>query len=101
MIARHPSYLPYLKQHLTAESVAEYFSHYFESAEDSSAAAADKVTRFDVPGINALNFLLEDVLDGGGIASMRPDPLGKAFAQMLLDFKMEGMPSKDQIEKDF
>jgi hypothetical protein len=39
-----------------------------------------------VPGIRAINFVLHDVLGGGGIASLRNDPQGKGFAQMLLDF---------------
>jgi hypothetical protein len=38
-----------------------------------------------VPGIAALNFVLHEALDGGGMASLRNDPLGKGFAQMLLD----------------
>ena len=32
-----------------------------------------------------LNFVLEEALGGGGAASLRNDPQGKAFAQMLLD----------------
>ena len=35
--------------------------------------------------------MLEGALDGGGIASTRPDPLGKSFAQMLLDMEVEGI----------
>ena len=31
--------------------------------------------RYDVPGIHGLNFVLESSLGGGGIASIRPDPL--------------------------
>ncbi len=41
-----------------------------------------------------MNFLLRGALDGGGIASTRPDPLGKAFAQMLLDIEVDGIPQK-------
>ena len=33
-----------------------------------------------------LNFLLENALGGGGVASLRIDPQGKAFAQQLLEF---------------
>jgi hypothetical protein len=43
------------------------------------------VTRFDVPGIGGFNFVLERALDGGGMASLRNDPLGKGFAQIMLD----------------
>ena len=31
-----------------------------------------------------MNFLLHDVLGGGGIASLRCDPQGKGYAQLLL-----------------
>ena len=36
----------------------------------------------------SLNFLLHDSLGGGGIASVRIDPQGKGFAQMLLDIEI-------------
>ena len=38
-----------------------------------------------LPGSHSLNFLLENALGGGGIASLRIDPQGKAFAQQLLE----------------
>ncbi len=94
VIARHPKYLPYIKKFVTADAVGAYFSHFFESSSPTG-----KVTCFDVPGIGAINFLLEDVLDGGGIASMRPDPLGKAFAQMLLDIEIKNVPSLEEMHK--
>ena len=37
-----------------------------------------------MPGCNAINFLLHDVLGGGGVASIRNDPQGKGYAQLLL-----------------
>ena len=40
-----------------------------------------KVTRFEAPGLHAFNFLLEDALGGGGMASRRIDPQGKAFGR--------------------
>ena len=40
--------------------------------------------RFYMPGPEALNFLLHDVLGGGGVASLRTDPQGKGYAQLLL-----------------
>jgi hypothetical protein len=43
------------------------------------------VQRWDVPGINGLNFLLKNSLGGGGMASLRIDPQGKAYAQQLLE----------------
>jgi len=37
-----------------------------------------------VPGIHAFNFVCTRALDGGGMASLRNDPLGKGMAQVLL-----------------
>ena len=37
-----------------------------------------------MPGPHAFNFLLYDVLGGGGVASLRTDPQGKGYAQLLL-----------------
>lgn len=76
VIARKPDYLPAIRAALTAEAVAGWFAHLIEGP----------VERFDWPGIHGLNFLLHNALGGGGIASLRNDPQGKAFAQMLLDF---------------
>ena len=47
------------------------------------------VTRYELPGLNALNFLLSNALGGGGIASLRIDPQGKAFAQQLLEMPVK------------
>jgi len=75
VLARHEDFLAPIAQEVTAERVARYFAYCVEGP----------VRRYDVPGIRAFNFVLENALDGGGIASMRADPLGKGFAQMLLD----------------
>ena len=48
-----------------------------------------KVIRDELPARNALNFMLENALGGGGIASLRIDPQGKAFAQQLLDMPVK------------
>jgi hypothetical protein len=47
------------------------------------------VIRYEIPGLNALNFMLQNALGGGGIASLRIDPQGKAFAQQLLDMPVK------------
>lgn len=76
IIARRPDYLPWIRRTLTEQAVASHYAHILEGA----------VHRFDLPGVHGLNFLLENVLGGGGTASLRNDPQGKAFAQMLLDY---------------
>jgi len=42
------------------------------------------VTRYEVPGIHAFNFVCEQALGGGGMKSLRNDALGKGMAQILL-----------------
>lgn len=79
VMARDPAYLPYIKTALTAEAVANYMSHTLDDTRS-------QVRRWELPGLSALNFLLENSLGGGGIASLRIDPQGKAFAQQLLEF---------------
>jgi hypothetical protein len=41
--------------------------------------------RFEAPGLHALNFVIENALGGGGMASLRIDPQGKAYGQMTLE----------------
>ena len=85
VICRNAGYYHILSEALTASSIREYFSHYFNGD-------IGTVERFDLPGIYAFNFLLKDVLGGGGIASLRSDPQGKALGQMLLDYKVQNVP---------
>ncbi|MBL8688492.1 MAG: DUF1446 domain-containing protein [Rhodospirillaceae bacterium] len=75
IIARKPDYLPVLRHGLTVEAVASWMAH----------LATGPVERFDLPGIKALNFVIRRALGGGGMASLRSDPLGKSFAQILLE----------------
>ncbi len=78
IIAREPEFVPYIAAQLSTERVADYFSHFL--AEDVS----NPVQRFYLPGTNAFNFLLDAVLGGGGVASLRTDAQGKGYAQLLL-----------------
>ncbi|RYF42302.1 MAG: DUF1446 domain-containing protein [Comamonadaceae bacterium] len=84
IIARRPELLPLLRAQLTEERVAQWLGHLVRG----------KVTRYEVPGIHALNFLCEQALDGGGMASLRNDPLGKGMAQILLSMPVRG-PADD------
>ena len=75
VIARAPEIYPWLKKTLSAAVVKRRFKGLCEG----------KVERFEAPNMWALNFLLHESLGGGGIASLRNDPQGKAYAQILLD----------------
>lgn len=76
VIAREARFLPLLREQLTPQAVRDWFAHLVRG----------EVECYEVPGLNALNFVLHEALGGGGSASLRSDPLGKSFAQMLLDF---------------
>jgi hypothetical protein len=78
VIARDRRSLPWLRSALTEHAVAAWMAHVLDPVKG-------KVTRWELPGMGAFNFLLEHALGGGGIASLRIDPQGKAFAQQLLD----------------
>lgn len=90
VIARRADYLPWINSALTAEAVADYMRHTLDPQHGS-------VQRWALPGFNAFNFLLKNALGGGGIASLRIDPQGKAFAQQLLDFPV---PVSDDIANE-
>ncbi|HZY55838.1 MAG TPA: acyclic terpene utilization AtuA family protein, partial [Reyranella sp.] len=79
IFARKPEYVPILDSEVTEDAVARYFAHRING----------KVTRWRLPGIGGFNFLLRQALGGGGMASLKADPLAKAFAQMLLDMPIK------------
>lgn len=80
IIARDESYLPYISASVTEHAVATRFSHFLDSSNGGG-----NVERFFLPGSHAFNFLMDDALGGGGVASLRADPQAKAYAQILLD----------------
>ncbi|MDM4772172.1 acyclic terpene utilization AtuA family protein [Solimonas sp. SE-A11] len=80
VIARRPEYLPYLRAALSTAALRRHFAHVLAGGEGG------RVERWELPGTNSLNFLLHNALGGGGAGSLRTDPQGKAFGQMLLDF---------------
>ena len=76
LLARHPDLLPLIRAQLGAPEVAAWFAH----------LADGPVTRYEWPGVHGFNFVLQRALGGGGTGSLRHDPQGKAYAQLLLDF---------------
>ncbi|MGY6709056.1 MAG: acyclic terpene utilization AtuA family protein [Rhizobiaceae bacterium] len=79
IIARRPQFYPLLAAQVTPERIEAFFAHYLEG----------DVERYLLPGFHALNFVLHDVLGGGGTASLRYDPQAKTYAQMVLDLPVE------------
>ena len=79
ILARHPQFVPVLRARLTAERVAAALAHF----------VAGPVTRYEWPGLDGFNFVAERALGGGGVASLRNDPQGKGFSQVLLDIPID------------
>ncbi|MCV9939272.1 DUF1446 domain-containing protein [Boseaceae bacterium BT-24-1] len=74
VIARDAVFMPWLRRALTPEAVGRHFAHHVQG----------KVERFDWPGLGGFNLVMHRALGGGGIASLRHDPQGKAMAQVLM-----------------
>ncbi len=49
-----------------------------------SPLGVKSVKRYEVPNLLAINYVLGNVLDGGGSLSLRSDSQGKSLAQALL-----------------
>ena len=75
IIARNEKFYPVICKYLTEDIVKRCFSKFLEG----------EVEKFYLPGSCSINFILDNVLGGGGPASLRNDPQGKAYAQILLD----------------
>jgi hypothetical protein len=78
VIARKPEYLPYIRTALTEEKVADWLKHTFDDPQQC------RVNRYDVPGINALNFVVHEALQGGAATMLRLDSFAKGMGQQLL-----------------
>lgn len=74
VIARKPEYYPLLVRWLTPQRVGAYLAHLVRG----------EVHRYELPGMHAMNFVCEQALAGGVAASLRYDPWGKGFAQIVL-----------------
>jgi hypothetical protein len=75
VFARKPEFLPLLRRVLTPERIVAQLDQLVNGP----------AARFEAPGLHALNFLIQDALGGGGMASLRIDPQGKAYGQMVLE----------------
>jgi hypothetical protein len=82
VIARRAEYAGPIRDQVTAARVAELFARWLDGP----------VRRYALPGLGAINIVLEDVLGGsGGTSSLRFDPQGKTYAAILLDLPVEVM----------
>jgi hypothetical protein len=74
VIALRPEWYPWLERTLTRDRVAAHFK----------GIITGTVDRFELPNLNALNFLLHGALGGGGTVSLKTDAQGKVYSTALL-----------------
>jgi hypothetical protein len=79
IIARSEEVYPFLVATLTPERVKEHMK----------AICKGDVERYELPNIQALNFILHDSLGGGGTVSLKLDAQGKTHATALLRMEVE------------
>jgi hypothetical protein len=80
----------WLRDHLTADVVTRFFAPLKPS----------KVVRFDAANLNAVNFILHDVLAGGASRSLRSDTQGKTLALALLQMPIEEPGNLAQMRRE-
>jgi hypothetical protein len=82
LIALEPEYYPILLREVTTVRVARHFK-----------GMVSGVERFELPNLNALNFLLHGALDGGGTISLKTDAQGKVYSTALLRMEIPVPPA--------
>jgi hypothetical protein len=82
LIALEPELYPVLVREVTAARVARHFR-----------GMVSGVERFELPNLDALNFLLHDALDGGGTISLKTDAQGKVYSTALLRMEIPVPPA--------
>ena len=79
VIAYRAGDYPVLVREVTAERVKAFFGDTVQG----------EVTRYELPNLGALNFLLEGALGGGGTVSLRLDAQGKTLGAELLALEID------------
>ena len=78
VVARTPLHYEMLRSRLTAVRVHDYFKE----------LGVTRVERYELPNLQAFNFVLYDALGGGASRSLRIDTQGKLLATSLLDLSL-------------
>jgi hypothetical protein len=77
--AYEPKDFELLKRTLTTERIKRTFPHLIRG----------QVTRYELPHLNGLNFVMQDALEGGVNASLNLDSHGKSFSYLLLGLELD------------
>ena len=79
VIAYDPAHWPLLVEQVTEARVAQLFAH----------RRPTQVTRYQLPRLFAMNFVIDDVLDGGVNGALNLDAHGKALSSLLLGLPIQ------------
>ncbi len=79
VIALRPEWYALLARELTVERVTRHFDGMLTGG----------VQRFELPNLQALNFLLHGALDGGGTLSLKTDAQGKVYSTAMLRMMLD------------
>lgn len=79
LIAYDPAYYPILLEQVTAERVRAYLGPWITG----------EVTRYELPKLSAVNFVITGALGGGGTRSLRVDSLAKDMAAILMRMEVD------------
>ncbi len=85
LVAREARHYPLLVRQVTAARVTRHFKGMLNG----------HVERFELPNLNALNFLLHGALGGGGTISLKTDAQGKTLSTALLRMEIEVPGSRE------
>lgn len=83
IVAWHPALYPAIVEQITEAAVARQFAHRRPS----------RVSRYLLPNLHAMNFVLDEVLDGGVNDSLNLDSHGKSLSFLLLDLPLQVEPA--------
>jgi len=78
VVALDPDHYEWLVNELTADRVRQYFS----------GLGLERVDRYELPNVGALNFVLHNALGGGASQSLRIDTQGKLLGTALLQLEL-------------
>ena len=79
VMANSAALYDFLEQALTAAAVKDYFKE----------ICFGEVTRYELPNLRSLNFILENSLSGGGTETLITDAQGKVHGLGLLHLRLD------------
>ena len=85
VVAYTPEGFEFLREHLTDDRIAQFFIR----------LRGMRVTRYELPKLGALNFVLHNALAGGASQSLRIDTQGKLLGTAILDLPLPAPPDQE------